>query len=68
MDRPARWWRVAKCTERRCGRVEEGYTRSTFADVDDIDLRDPKIGNIHTCKWCEWLAEPRASSRYGSSY
>jgi hypothetical protein len=52
MDSPARWWRVARCTE--CRKVDEGYTRSIFADVDDIDLRDPEIGNIHTCKWCEW--------------
>lgn len=54
-DRPARLWRVAQCTS--CRKVDEGYTRSTFADVDDIELRDPKIGNIHTCKWCAWLAE-----------
>ena len=50
-DRPARWWRVARCTE--CRKVDEGFTRSTYADVDDIDLRDPEIGNIHTC--IEWL-------------
>lgn len=54
---PARLWRVARCTEPGCGRVDEGNTRSVYADVDPLSLHDPAIGNIHTCKWCEWLAE-----------